>query len=348
MPKLQLDEQSIKQAMDKVVERIFRMDFTWDWSAGVAFYGVSKAHEATGKESYLEPLIRWVDEQLEEGIPKLTVNAVSIGHTLIHLYKVTQDEKYLKTAVVMAEYLRNDAPRFADGIFQHTVSQNFSFPEQAWVDTMFMAGYFLVRMGTLLHNNDYLEDGLLQYHGHERFLQDLDSNLYYHGWDHIAQNNMSAVFWARGNSWAAYTMSMALRDVEVTHPSYMKIYDSLRDQLSTLVRLQSDGGCWHTVLNDDSSYTETSGSAGIAAALIRYNEVIGSPLYNPYVQKAVAGILGNIMENGSVAKVSAGTAVMKNAEGYKGVPNQRVQGWGQGLTLVFLSSLLTYEWKQEA
>ncbi|TBL75693.1 glycoside hydrolase family 88 protein [Paenibacillus thalictri] len=345
MPKLQIDEQAILEAIDRVVTRTFRMDFTWDWAAGVAFYGVSRAHEATGNPAYLEALVRWVDEQLEEGVPELTVNAVSIGHTLIHLYKVTQDEKYVQAAVHMAEYLRTEAPRFADGIFQHTVSQNYNFPEQAWVDTMFMAGYFLVRLGTLLGHADYLEDGLLQYHGHERFLQDENTNLYYHGWDHLAQNNMSSVFWARGNSWAAYTMSMALKEVEVTHPSYMKIYDSLRDQASSLVRLQAEDGLWHTVLTDNSSYTETSGSAGIAAGLLRFNEAIGSPLYNKYIQKSLDGVFGRIADNGTVTHVSAGTAVMNDKEGYKGVADKRIQGWGQGLALVFLSSLTGYQWK---
>jgi unsaturated rhamnogalacturonyl hydrolase len=38
--------------------------------------------------------------------------------------------------------------------------------------------------------------------------------------------------------------------------------------------------------------------------------------------------------------VSAGTAVMKNAGGYCTVPKQRIQGWGQGLALVFLAVLL--------
>jgi hypothetical protein len=49
-------------------------------------------------------------------------------------------------------------------------------------------------------------------------------------------------------------------------PANMIIDGSLRDQLNALVRLQSPEGLWHTVLNDDTSYLETSGSAGIATA----------------------------------------------------------------------------------
>lgn len=341
MPALLYDEQEIRSAIDRVVHRTFQMDFNWDWPGGVAFYGVTEAYEATGKQEYLDMLKAWVDEQLEDGLPKLTVNAVSIGHSLLTLYKATGEEKYIDFAVQMADFLTNDAERFADGIFQHTVnSEDYNFPEQAWVDTMFMAGYFLVRIGTLLNRTDYLEDGIKQYHGHEEFLQDPVMNLYYHGWDNLAQNHMSGIYWARGNSWAAITMARALKLIHVTHPSFMIIEGSLRDQLAALVRLQADSGLWHTVLNDPDSYTETSGSAGIAAALIGSGK-----MYNKYVNKSIQGILSRIDEDGSVRGVSAGTAVMRDAEGYKGVPYKRVQGWGQGLALTFLSSLLTRkEW----
>ncbi|WP_166239018.1 glycoside hydrolase family 88/105 protein [Paenibacillus turpanensis] len=336
MPPLVFDEKEIRDVIDRVVHRTFRMDFNWDWPGGVAFYGVTEAFEATGREEYIALLKEWVDEKLEDGLPKLTINGASIGHSLLSLYKATGEERYMDVAIQMAEHLKNDAIRFGDGVFQHTVnSETYNFPEQAWVDTMFMAGYFLVRIGTMLGNKEYLEDGLRQYHGHEDLLQDPVSNLYYHGWDNLAQNHMSGIFWARGNSWAAFTMARALELVEVTHPSFMIIEGSLRDQLSALVRLQSENGLWHTVLTDPASYEEASGSAGIAAALLTKGS-----MYNKYVQKSIHGILGCITEDGTVSRVSAGTAVMKDAEGYKGVPYKRIQGWGQGLALAFLSGLL--------
>jgi unsaturated rhamnogalacturonyl hydrolase len=343
MPQLVLEANKVSQAIDRVVERTFNMDFSWDWPGGVAFFGVAEAYEATGEEKYLQNIKEWVDAELEDGLPKLTVNASSIGHVLLTLYKATNDEKYLETAIKMADYLLHDAERFADGVLQHTVNgTKYQFPEQAWVDTMFMAGYFLLRIGNLLEREDYFNFGLMQYHGHENFLQDDRTNLYYHGWDNLAQNHMSGIFWARGNSWAAYTMSRALELIEVQHPSFMIIQGSLRDQLSALVRLQSDSGLWHTILDDSSSYLETSGSAGIAAALLTSGK-----LYNKYSQKALEAILSQIKEDGSVMGVSAGTAVMFDADGYKQVPFKRVQGWGQGLVLAFLSLLLKIENRQE-
>lgn len=337
MSALQFDENEIRETIERVVDRTFRMDFSWDWPGGVAFYGVCEAYEATGKRVYLEQLKAWVDENMEDGLPKLSVNGVSIGHSLLTLYEVYEDEHYIETAKEMAEFLVHDAPRFGDGIFQHTVnSETYNFPEQAWVDTMFMAGYFLLRIGALLGRKDYFEDGLRQYHGHENVLQDQVTNLYYHGWDNLAGNHMSGVFWARGNAWAALTMARALELVPVDLPNFMVIEGSLRDQLSALVRLQDDeSGLWHTITTDASSPLETSGSAGIAAALLTKGRI-----YNKYTQKALNGILARITEDGTVTGVSAGTAVMKDAAGYRGVPDKRIQGWGQGLTLAFLAGVL--------
>lgn len=339
MSKLSVDVNEITARIDKVVHRTFQMDFHWDWPGGVAFYGIAEAFAATGKEEYMEAIKKWFDENLEDGLPPLSVNGVSMGHALLSLYETYKDEKYLETATEMAEYLKNDAPRFANGILQHTVnSKKDLFPQQAWVDTLMMAGLFLVRIGKLLHREDFFEDGLKQFHGHEEFLQDPVTNLYYHAWDHLHQTHMSAVYWARGNGWAALTMAQALDLIDVTHPSYMIIHDSLRDQLSALVRLQSESGLWHTVLDDPTSYLEVSGSAAIALGLLR-----NRPIYAKQVQKAKEAILSAIDETGRVTNVSSGTAVMPDKEAYKNVPYKRIQGWGQGLVLAFLAALLKSE-----
>ena len=41
-----------------------------------------------------------------------------------------------------------------------------------------------------------------------------------------------------------------------------------------------------------------------------------------------------------VMNVSGGTAVMRDKEGYRGIPKAYIQGWGQGLALSFFATLL--------
>ncbi len=333
---MQIKREQIEGTIDIVVKRTMAMDFAWDWSAGVAFYGISRAYDVLKKEEYLDYLVSWVDTYLERGIPAFTVNAVSIGHTLITLYEATGDDKYLSVAKDMAEFLTHDALRFGDGVFQHTVSQNYDFPEQAWADTLFMAAYFLVRMGITTENELYLKDGLKQYYWHEEFLQDTTTNLYYHAWDNINKDNLSGIYWARANAWVTVTSSGALKLIDAFNPSFMVILDALRDQLAALVRLQSDNGLWHTVLNDPESYEEISASAGILTGLIGYERVLGQSIYGEYISKGIAGLINNIAEDGRAMNVSAGTAVMKSAEDYRLVPRKRIQGWGQGMVLAAL------------
>jgi unsaturated rhamnogalacturonyl hydrolase len=333
------DETELKTLIDRVVRRTMQIDFTWDWACGVAFYGIARAWEATRNQDYLDFLVQWVDEYLEIGLPSFTVNAVSMGHTMLSLYEATGDEKYLQIALKKVDYLQHEALRFGENVFQHTVSVKNDFPEQAWADTLFMAAYYLLRMGIKLERKDLVEDALNQYYWHEEFLQDEATNLFYHGWDNVRQNHMSGMFWARGNAWAALTMAEALRLINYLYPMYMRIDGAFRDQLSALVRLQSETGLWHTLLTDQTSNIETSASAGIAAALA----INGHPLHQKYVYKAFQGIRDQIAPDGRVKNVSAGTGVMATAENYKNVPQKRIQGWGQGLTLAFLAALLEYK-----
>jgi len=334
---LKFNEEQILEIIDRIVRRTFEIDYSWDWPAGVAFYGVSLAYQVTQKEQYLQRLKDWVDEYIEYGLPAMSVNAASMGHTLLTLYQVTGEEKYLALAEKKADYLVNEAPKFGDGILEHTVGGTSIFTEQAWVDTLFMAGYFLVRMGNALDNKGYMQVGLKQFQGHEQYLQDDETHLYYHGWDNIAGNNMSSIFWARGNAWAAYTMAAVLRLIDVKEPAFMEINGSLRDQLSALMNLQSDNGLWHTILTDPTSYEETSGSAGITAALV-LNGV--TPKSLNVTQKALDALVKKVNEQGTVMDVSTGTAVMNTKEGYQTTSKKRIEGWGQGLALTCFSLAL--------
>lgn len=339
MKKFICDEAEVKEVIDRIVRRTMNMDFTWNWPCGVAFYGIGKAWEVTGKQEYIDFLVKWVDEYLELGLPSMMINACAMGHTMLTLHEATGDEKYLELALMKARYLTKDALRFGDGVFQHTVSSKNDFPEQAWADTLFMAAYFLLRLGFKLDSKEYIDDALKQFYWHEEYLQDKKTNLFYHAWDNVRKDHLSGIYWARANAWAAYTMAQAFQLLNPFMPMWMQIGGALQDQLSALVRLQSEDGLWHTILNDETSYTEVSASAGIAAAL----KLNGHPLHNRFIEKAYKGILANIDEDGSVRNVSAGTAVMHSAEDYKLVPRKRVQGWGQGLTLAFLATLLKPE-----
>lgn len=341
MGRIHYDRGRLEEAMDRIVERTKRMDMSWDWPCGVAYYGLAEAYEITKKEGYLEFLKERVDELIDLGLPAWTVNTCAMGHCLITLYQATGEEKYMDIIRSKTEYLRKDALRFSDHVLQHTVSANNDFPEQCWADTLFMAAFFLLRVGVLTKAEELTGDALNQYYWHIQYLQDENTGLWYHGYNNITKDHMSGFYWGRANCWAAYTMSkvgLILPECYL-YPQYLEIVGSLNEQLSALKLLQTEKGLWRTILNDGESYEELSASAGIAAAMT----LKGNPLHIKFIEKSIEGVLSHVAADGRVTEVSGGTAVMKDRDGYRNISKKWIQGWGQGMALAFFAAVLNYD-----
>ena len=339
MQNLIFDRNEIEEVIDKIVKRTMRMDLIWDWPCGVAYYGIADVYEKTGKEEYLKLLKDRVDELIELGLPKVwTVNTCAMGHCLITLYKATGEQKYWDIVMSKINYIRKEALRFGENVLQHTVSSKNDFPQQCWADTLFMAAFFLLRVGIELEDEVLIEDALNQYYWHIKYLQNPETGFYYHGYDNIAGNHMSGFYWGRANAWAAFTMSQVGNILPkcYLYPKYMDVAGSLSEQLSALKLVQTENGLWRTILDDEESYEEISASAGIAAAMLS----AGNPLHTKYINKAINGLLANVSEDGRVLNVSGGTAVMNDKEGYRNISRDWIQGWGQGLALAFFGRLI--------
>lgn len=340
--KLEFEINELNNLVRCIVNRTMNMDMTWDWPCGVAYYGISKAYEKTGDEEYLKLMKERVDELIALGLPKTwTVNACAMGHCLITLYEATGEEKYWDIVMSKVQYISHEALRFGDSVLQHTVSDKNDFPEQAWADTLFMAAYFLLRVGVKIKDRNIIEDALNQYYWHIKYLQNKETGLWYHGYNNIAKDNMSGFYWGRANAWAAYTMSQVgkLLPEAYLYPKFLDVVGSLNEQLAALKLLQTDRGLWRTIIDDQKSYEEVSASCGIAAAMLNK----GNPLHLKYINRSIKGVIEAVSLEGRVLEVSGGTAVMINREGYRNISKEWIQGWGQGLALVFLVEVLDYD-----
>ena len=202
----------------------------------------------------------------------------------------------------------------------------------------FMAAFLLLRVGVMEKNEEMIEDALNQWYWHIKYLQNPDTGFYYHGYNNITKDHMSGIYWGRANAWAAFTMSKVgeILPEAYLYPKFLDVAGSLNEQLAALKTVQTENGLWRTVLTDEESYEEISASAGIAAAMLNR----GNPLHSKYINKSIKGLLANVSPDGKVMNVSAGTAVMKDIEGYRNISRDWIQGWGQGLMLAFLSKLL--------
>ena len=181
---------------------------------------------------------------------------------------------------------------------------------------------------------------------HIKYLYDTHTGLFFHGWSFNRMDNFGGVFWCRGNSWFTLGILDYLDMFKGTLNQGVKtfILDTYKAQVRALRDLQGEDGLWHTVLDDSTSYEETSGSAAITAGILKGIRMgILDDSYLPCAKKAIRAILKNIDTDGTVLKVSGGTGMGYDRDHYKNILIAPM-AYGQSLTILALvEALETFE-----
>ncbi|MCU6712024.1 glycoside hydrolase family 88 protein [Paenibacillus sp. J5C_2022] len=332
----------------KVAECTMNMDFNvdkkgdWDWGAGVALYGLRRVYEKTGDKNVYNFIKRFVDYHMEHSKLVYTVNTTAPLLSVVLLYKETGNPKYLDFCETFAAWIMQDAPRTVNRELEHTVI-NADFSNEIWVDTIFMAGVFLVELGCLTQNERYIEEGIFQATSHMEKLLDPQSKLLYHGFSYQTQDYLSGCLWGRGNSWAVVSVAEIVELLR-TYPGtglearIDRLCRLIAIQVEGIVAVQADNGLWHTVMNDSSSYCETSASAGFVYGM-RQGVRLGylPDTVSAAVMKGYHAVIEKISAQGVVTDTSIGTGIHKDIESYYHVPKDEIMPWGQGLALLMLS-----------
>ncbi len=322
----------------------------WDWPQGVGLYGMWKRFENQKDQKVLDYLNQWFLKHLEEGTPRKNINTTCPLLTLAELADKNPD--YEGLCGDWAKWIMEELPRTEEGGFQHTTTKDAAKgtlnlnENQMWIDTLFMTVLFLAKWGVRTGNGEYLEEAVHQYLMMVKYLYERKKGLFYHAWNFSDKSNFGNVFWCRGNGW--YTASV-LDFIEIMGerlPGATKeiLLDTWKAQIEALKNLQSEHGLWHTVLDDPSSYEETSGSAAITYGILKGIRMgILKEEYKDVAQSALEGILQNIRQDGTVLNVSAGTPVGKDREHYKNIFTAPM-AYGQSLTMMALTEALCADW----
>lgn len=312
----------------------------WDWVPGVGVISILEYYEQRGKKEILQHLTDWANQNLHKAENQKVINSMAPFAIFPVLYNETGDKKWLQTAEKIGQWIVNEAPRTREGALEHTVTEDASFPEQVWADTIFMAVLFLARLSRLTGNTSYAQEALQQLKLHLALLQDEQTGVLFHGWNCMAGDHMSAARWTRANAWIAVGTPMILQELEKIVTPDEEIIDRYNILMKALLNYQQENGLWNTVMDQVDFYPETSGSAGIAAGLLKAWRIglLDENMIEP-VKKTVLAVLDKIDADGTVAGVSGGTPVMPSIEAYNHIPCYPSQ-YGQGLTLILLAEAL--------
>lgn len=329
----------------------FKRDFgikEWDWPQGVGLYGLMKVMKARNNTQYEAFLEQWFKENIKEGLPSKNINTTTPLLTLALLNETKKDKDFEELCLQWANWLMECLPRTKEGGFQHVTSANGDRQgvrlneNEMWIDTLFMTVLFLNKMGQLYECKEWVDESIHQVLMHIKYLYDTKSGLFYHGWTFTERHHFGGVFWCRGNSWFTVGILEYLEFFQGSLNPGIKqfILDTYKAQVKTLKELQSQTGLWHTVLDDPTSYEEVSGSAAIAAGILKGIRLgILDDSYLECAHKAIAAIISNVAEDGTVLNVSGGTGMGYNKDHYKNILIAPM-AYGQSLTILALTEAL--------
>jgi unsaturated rhamnogalacturonyl hydrolase len=339
-----------RQLIERVCERTLKLAFQysvedaadpaslrwgrWDWQIGVAFYGAWKAYELLGDESVANRIKAWIDTRIDQRIDSININTTAPLLTVANLARKYGETRYDQLLRFFDIYLAYFGLRTPCGALSHTVIGKHR-PDQIWADTLFMAILYLVKRGLELPNENYLREAIRQIELHGQHLKDPESGLFYHGW-HDVEKRFMGVKWGRGNCWITAGMAEILELLDFDLPERAGFLKRLNDQVAALAKLQRPDGLWHTVLDDPTTYPESSVTAGVAYGVLKGIRLgYLDPQYRPMAVKAIEALVSKIDAQGNVTLGSGGTPIFATVADYNKVPYE-VTPFTQGLALMAL------------
>lgn len=314
----------------------------WEWTQGVGLYGFYKLYKFTGNKAYLESIERYYDERFKDGLPGKNVNTVAPMLTMIYIYEETKNEKYLKHCEEWAKWVYEEMPRTEENGLQHVTSDSINEGE-LWDDTLVMTVLFLARAGMVLGHSEYVDEAIRQYLLHAKYLADRKTGLWFHGWTFKGHHNFAEALWGRGNSWITIGIPDFIEMLDGNDGVKEFLKGTLTAQVSKLAEVQNMSGMWHTVLDDPSSYVESSATAGFCYGILKSvrKKYIDDSFLNVGLRAAEA-VIENIDENGVVQNVSYGTPMGRESKDfYKEIPICPMP-YGQAMALLALIETMIY------
>ncbi|MCA0991351.1 glycoside hydrolase family 88/105 protein [Pseudalkalibacillus hwajinpoensis] len=313
----------------------------WDWPQGVGLFGLNKLQHYHNNKQYESYMEAWVEKQHSMELPCKNINTTA---PLLTLMDMDENESLSKEWM---HWIMHELPRTKGNAFQHVTTGNHKHEVklhegQIWLDTIFMAVLFSAKMGVKHDEKKWRDESLYQLLTHIKYLHHTNSDLFYHGWCFNERHNFSEALWCRGNSWFTIAVPEYLTIMERYLDEGTKnfLINTFTNQVDSLITRQSPNGLWHTLLDDPTSYTEVSGSAGITAGILKGIRMgLLSKEYLEPCLEATKAIMERITEDGTVLEVSGGTPIGKRKEDYKHILIAPM-AYGQALTIILLTEVL--------
>lgn len=302
----------------KMVGYISNIRFGWRYPKVCTYYGSLIFAEAIHDPKIVET-IRNGYAPFYNGSRKNHIGHVDFnvfGIWPFEMYRQTGDKKYLEKGKLLADDEYKTAR--PDGLATYT---------RFWVDDMYMVGSLQLQAYKSLKDTVYLNRAARQLVIYCEKLQ-RPNGLFYHRMD-------APFYWGRGNGWAAAAMAEVLPMLPEENKYYKPLMNAYLEMMDALLSLQGKDGMWHQLLDDSSSFAESSCTGMFLYAMATGLGIGWLPQdrFSGPVQKCWEALAGYVDENGAVREVCVGTNAKNSKKHYLTRPRHTGNFHGQAAVL---------------
>jgi unsaturated rhamnogalacturonyl hydrolase len=253
----------------------------WNYIDGCMMTSLIELYKVKKDQRYIDFSKRFIDHFiLPDGtikgyqIENYNVDDICEGRVLFDLYQMTGDIKYRHAIEFIYSHIKRQ-PRTKTGNFWHKLI----YPNQVWLDGLFMAQPFYTRYETTFNNHQHYDDIIHQFENVRKNMFDENKKLYVHGFDAEKsifwadpETGKSKNFWLRAMGWyvvAIVDVMSYMEDSSVEtffKPLLKEIVDGLlqyQDPKTHLFYQVVD------LADEPGNYVEASGSALISYAILK-------------------------------------------------------------------------------
>lgn len=252
----------------------------WNYIDGCMITALLIAGEITGETRYTDFAEKFIDWYIDEdgsilgySMDKYNLDDINEGRVLFDLYKITGKEKYKKAIFLLREQLKNQ-PRTNTGNFWHKQI----YPNQIWLDGLYMAQVFYVRFQKEFGGKDY-SDTVNQFKNVHNLMLNRNKKLYYHGMDCSKtafwadkKTGCSKNFWLRAMGWYCVALADIIEYID-DEKSKSELCEIFADAIEGIAQYADpETGMFYQVIDcggKEGNYLETSGSSMIAYAMMK-------------------------------------------------------------------------------
>lgn len=253
----------------------------WDYKIGMILTAFEKLNAQKKSQIYYDYVKDYADIFIDkEGrFPNFNpedhnIDFINAGKILFGLYDKTKNSKYL-TALKTLRNQFDTHPRTVSGGFWHKKI----YPNQMWLDGLYMGQPFYARFNTTFENGSKLDDVAHQFQILHNSTLDPKTGLFFHAFDESKQmpwankeTGTAPHIWLRAIGWYAMSLVDVLDYFPVNHPKRAMLIAHLQELTTAISKFQDASGLWYQIPNrqtGEGNYLEASGSSMIVYAIAK-------------------------------------------------------------------------------